>query len=549
MRAANAELDRRGLSGVVVRPATINSRKVQIFPGYGVRETVDGLKQKLGSMTVVKAMDVSQGLRNACIIVTTPELMEALSRFGHNTIMMDSTHDTNHYDLKLNSILVRKPNLEFLAVAFCISAKEDAPTIANFLGHVLPNAFRTAVFMSDMAQAYYNAWKMVGGQEDARRVCLWHVRKAWKRQAGYKMKKDVGDDALKELNRIAEIAEKSEFDEELKAMMDHWRQDPRYNNFAQYFSKMYLEQFPPELWARCHVKDGGPRFNMAIENFHKQFKYGEMDGRPVVRLDVLVCGLESYLEDAGYRYASEILSRPWKKNDDEVEKRHERAKEVTGITGSQDGFDWVVESSTVGRQYRVNWIGPCEYIGCLMCRICRICHHNLKCDCADFRVGHICKHAHAVVCFFPQLKDRLPVASDAERQREADWGHNLRPSKSKGFVPDAMMESDQLLEFIYETECDEEMLPVEEPPLPEFIYETECDEETLPVEEPPLPTPEYDSDDPNRLLENLRKLSRTKRVEMINRFNSLLVQEANRIPIPPANKKAVKQTLYPKKKK
>lgn len=85
--------------------------------------------------------------------------------------------------------------------------------------------------------------------------------------------------------------------------------------------------------------------------------------------------------------------------------------------------------------------------------------------------------------------------------------------------------------------------------LPEFIYETECDEEMLPVEEPPLPTPEYDSDDPNRLLENLRKLSRTKRVEMINRFNSLLVQEANRIPIPPANKKAVKQTLYPKKKK
>lgn len=69
-RAANAKLSQRGLSGVVVMSATVNSRKGQLFPGYGVREAVDGLKKKLKSMAVVKTMDVSQGLRRACIIVS-----------------------------------------------------------------------------------------------------------------------------------------------------------------------------------------------------------------------------------------------------------------------------------------------------------------------------------------------------------------------------------------------------------------------------------------------------------------------------------------------
>lgn len=163
-------------------------------------------------------------------------------------------------------------------------------------------------------------------------------------------------------------------------MMTQWGQDSRYNDFSQYFTKIYLEQFPPELWARCHVRDGGPRFNMAIENFHGQFKYGEMDGRPVVRLDVLVDGLESYLEEAGFRYAREILSKPWKAKDGDVETRHERAGQVTGMTGSQDGVLWIVDSSTVGRQYRVSWQRPCQFIGCLKCRICLIYHHTLKCE-------------------------------------------------------------------------------------------------------------------------------------------------------------------------
>lgn len=33
--------------------------------------------------------------------------------------------------------------------------------------------------MSDMANTYYNAWVELGGYVKSRRVCEWHVYKAW----------------------------------------------------------------------------------------------------------------------------------------------------------------------------------------------------------------------------------------------------------------------------------------------------------------------------------------------------------------------------------
>lgn len=83
-----------------------------------------------------------------------------------------------------------------------------------------------------------------------------------------------------------------------------------------------------------------------------------------------------------------------------------------------------------------------------------------------------------------------------------EWGHNLRPSKSVGFPP----------EFIIESMSDDEgTLPVAEE-MPEFIYETVSDEDTG-AEDQRHPTekispPEYDSDDPNNLQEELLRMTR-----------------------------------------
>lgn len=212
------------------------------------------------------------------------------------------------------------------------------------------------------------------------------------------------------MDELANVAEEIEFQAKFDAMLERWGRDDNYQSFRTYFVKMYQTQFSPQLWARCYVKDGGPRFNMAIENFHKQFKY----------------------------------------------------------------YD---------------------------CRQCRICRHTMMCSYPDRSGGHICKHLHAVVDRYPELKDRIPNITDSERMREMEWGHNLRPSKSVGFPP----------EFIIESMSDDEgTLPVAEE-MPEFIYETVSDEDTG-AEDQRYPTekinpPEYDSDDPNNLQEELLRMT------------------------------------------
>lgn len=64
-------------------------------------------------------------------------------------------------------------------------------------------------------------------------------------QAGYKTRKDVEDQALKDLHHIAEVAEKDDFKKEIDAMFNHWNQDSRYKEFADYFTRIYLGQLPP----------------------------------------------------------------------------------------------------------------------------------------------------------------------------------------------------------------------------------------------------------------------------------------------------------------
>lgn len=106
-----------------------------------------------------------------------------------------------------------------------------------------------------------------------------------------------------------------------------------------------------------------------------------------------------------------------------------------------------------------------------------------------------------------------------------EWGHNLRPSKSVGFPPEFIIESmsdDEgtlpvaphhlLPDVVFEYMSDYvDTLPVAEE-MPEFIYETVSDEDTG-AEDQRHPTekispPEYDSDDPNNLQEELLRMTR-----------------------------------------
>ena len=89
---------------------------------------------------------------------------------------MDSTHGITKYNVKLTTIEVRKPNDQYLNVAFCLSKDGKQATMVKFFKAILPEKnFNTELFMSDMANSYYSAWVKYFGMPGQSRICEWHV--------------------------------------------------------------------------------------------------------------------------------------------------------------------------------------------------------------------------------------------------------------------------------------------------------------------------------------------------------------------------------------
>lgn len=82
-------------------------------------------------------------------------------RFGDDCICVDGTHGLNGYGFELHTILVIDDMREGYPAAFFISNRSDAEVMKFFFSCVethIDKKIRPRVFMSDMADAYYNAW-------------------------------------------------------------------------------------------------------------------------------------------------------------------------------------------------------------------------------------------------------------------------------------------------------------------------------------------------------------------------------------------------------
>ena len=77
---------------------------------------------------------------------------------------MDGTHGLNGYGFELHTLLVLDDIREGYPCAFLISNRSDSRVMNIFFSCVKENIgkkIHPQVFMSDMADAYYNAWLQV----------------------------------------------------------------------------------------------------------------------------------------------------------------------------------------------------------------------------------------------------------------------------------------------------------------------------------------------------------------------------------------------------
>lgn len=132
--------------------------------------------------------------------------------------------------------------------------------------------FTPRVFMSDLANAMFNAWVEVMGVPGIRLYCSWHVMRAWRD----KLKKLFGS-TTEEYKQIKTALR--EVRDELDPLLFESKllrfckslQSPKEEEFKIYFQDYYIGKQGEKklLWAYCHRKMSGINTNMRLENLHK----------------------------------------------------------------------------------------------------------------------------------------------------------------------------------------------------------------------------------------------------------------------------------------
>lgn len=98
------------------------------------------------------------------LIIMTDGQRELLSKFGNDCICVDGTHGLNGYGFELHTILILDDLREGYPCAFFISNRNDTEALKKCFSCVKEDRddkIKPKVFMSDMADSYYNAWVQV----------------------------------------------------------------------------------------------------------------------------------------------------------------------------------------------------------------------------------------------------------------------------------------------------------------------------------------------------------------------------------------------------
>lgn len=103
-------------------------------------------------------------------------------KFGADCICLDSTHGLNGYGFEMTTLLVIDDMRQGFPCAFLISNRMDSEILEIFFNLIRKEVgtMSPSIFMSDLAENFYNAWVTVMGPPSNRLWCTWHVDHAWR---------------------------------------------------------------------------------------------------------------------------------------------------------------------------------------------------------------------------------------------------------------------------------------------------------------------------------------------------------------------------------
>ena len=314
-------------------------------------------------------------------------------------IFVDSTHNTTQYDFLLTTISILDELEEACPVAWAISNREDKDLLKIFMQSLRDSCgidFKINIFMSDMANNFYNAWCDTFSKPIHRLYCSWHVDRNWRKNI-FKYIKAQEDQyyAYAYLKTLQIETNEGRFRKMLQEYLGYLQGVSP--NFLNYFQNTYVNCDQILLWAACFRIGTLANTNMYSEAFHRVLKCVYFNKRQNKRVDHLLAILLKYSKDKAYEQLLKVEKGKLTHRLRNVRTRHKNSEKISNIIEIKADEEWTINSTEhQGSTYIIKmYKKDCSCT--LKCDFCQVCAHLYTCTCPDFLIYSIsCKHIHAV---------------------------------------------------------------------------------------------------------------------------------------------------------
>ena len=382
------------------------------------------------------------------IIIQTPFQKLMAQKFASKGICVDATHGTNGYDIPLTSFVVLDEYGAGLPVAWCLSNHEDFTHMCIFFDTLKKNCgtLHPKWIMSDLANQFFNAWIGIMGRAPLRLVCTWHVDKAWQEELRAKVKDTItAAEIYKMLRTVLQETTVTTFQDYFSQLLE--RLPALSPEFSQYFGQEWPGK--KEWWAYCYRAGLGINTNMAVEAFHRVFKYNYLRGKSNKRVDKCLINLLKFVRDKSF---DRIIAMTKGKSTHKLNLIHERhcrsrLMNTYNVNCEEEGLKWKVKSKDGRYTYTISkHAHSCTENTCrLKCFECDnpLCVQQYTCNCPDCLIRNtICKHIHLLQRFLLN-RDRIDT-NEKQLQAEASISSQEYADAEIGLIASHLEKKDKV---------------------------------------------------------------------------------------------------------
>lgn len=348
------------------------------------------------------------------LIIMNDAQIEMLNQFGKNCVCLDSTHGLNNYGFQLTTLLVLDDLMQGFPCSFMFSNRCDTHIIEIFLTVIrdsLGKVLQPRLFMSDMAEEFFNAWIRIMSQPEYHLFCTWHVDRAWRKNLSKITSREKRAEIYKVLRTLLQETDKQAFHSMLVKSISLMKSETDCKIFGEYFEREY--EGSASKWAYCYRLHAGLNTNMHLERMHGVIKHIYMHGKKPKRLDIAIHVLMRFIRDKLFDRLIYLNKGKISSKLALVRQRHDRSLMMSSENIVSTEKPWTVLSSNKKELYEIKETDQLDCNCNLRCSECKACIHSYICSCSDSSIKfNMCKHIH--LCIMKLCKTANPITTENE---------------------------------------------------------------------------------------------------------------------------------------